>query len=170
MRPYFSGEGGFGAGAEDEEADWGWIGAKAFDGVVGAGAGWVQGVAEGGEGFETFGREAVAFFVVVWAEFREDAGDGDGVGEEFRGLAEGAVVVDGFEFARVEEGVPVCHVDEGFFHLRAGVFEFGEEAAGAEVVVVFVDLAEGVADFHVRFVVVGPVFFGAGDGDAAVGA
>lgn len=47
LLPYFAGEGGFGAGAEDEEPD-GWrVGAQAGDGGVGAGAGGVEGVAEG---------------------------------------------------------------------------------------------------------------------------
>lgn len=122
------------------------------------------------ERFEAFGGEAVAFFVVVGTEFGEDAADGDGVCEEFCRLAEGALVVYSAKFSRVEVRVPIRHVDECFFHLRAGVFEFREEAAGAQVVVVFVDLAQRVADFKVRFIVVGPVGFAAGDGDAAVGA
>lgn len=89
----------------------------------------------------------------------EDAADGDRVGEEARCLAEAALVVHGGVLAGVEVGVPVLHVDHEFIILGAGVFEFGKEAAGAEVVVVFIDFAQDVADFDVLFVVVCPMIF-----------
>lgn len=47
LHPYFAREGGFGAGAEDEDSDGGWVGPEAFDVEAGAGAGGMDRVAEG---------------------------------------------------------------------------------------------------------------------------
>jgi len=47
LHPGGAWEGGFGAGAEDEEADCGGCEAGVFPGVAAAGAGRVEGVAEG---------------------------------------------------------------------------------------------------------------------------
>lgn len=44
LDPEFAGEGGFGAGAEDEEADGGWVGPEAGDGYAGACKGGVEGI------------------------------------------------------------------------------------------------------------------------------
>ena len=52
----------------------------------------------------------------------------------------------------------------------AGVFELREEAAGVEIMVVLVDLAQGVAELEVVLEVGGPVLLAARDGRAAVGA
>ncbi len=67
----------------------------------------VEGVAEGCEGFETFVCEAIAFLVVVGAEFGDDAADRHWICQKFRYLTQRPLVVDGFVFARVEIGVPV---------------------------------------------------------------
>ena len=74
----------------------------------------------------------------------EDGGDGDGIGQETGGLAEGTFVVERTVVPRVEISVPVGHVDHGLFNRWAWVLEFGEEPAGSEVVVIFIDLAETV--------------------------
>lgn len=50
LDPDFAGEGGFGAGAENEEPDRGWVRTEAFDVGSGACAGWVEGVSEGWRG------------------------------------------------------------------------------------------------------------------------
>lgn len=50
LDPDFAGQGGFGAGAEDEESDGRRVGTEAFDVGSGACAGWVEGVSEGWRG------------------------------------------------------------------------------------------------------------------------
>jgi hypothetical protein len=47
LEPDVAGEGGLGAGAEDEDSDWGGFEAEAFEVDVFACSGWVEGVAEG---------------------------------------------------------------------------------------------------------------------------
>lgn len=99
----------------------------------------------------------------------QDAGNGLRVGEHAGDLAHGAIVVHGVKFARIHERIPVRHVNDVVIILHAGVIEFREEAAGLEIVVIFIDLAERVADFEVRFEIVHPVALGAVDRHAAVG-
>jgi hypothetical protein len=48
------------------------------------------------------------------------------------------VVVDGVGVARIQERVPIRHVDQLLLNLLAGVLKLGEEAARAEVVLVLV--------------------------------
>lgn len=102
------------------------------------------------------------------AELVQDAPDGHWVGEQPRGLAHAPVRVDGLEIPRVQEGVPVGHVHHGLLQLRAGVLELGEEPAGPQVVVVLVDLPQGVAYLEVGLVVGHPVLLAAVYRHAAV--
>ena len=100
----------------------------------------------------------------------DDAADCHGIGEKPGSLPQASFVVHGFVLAGVEIGVPGVHVGQTLLHLLRWVFKFGEEAAGVEVMVIFVGLTEGVADFQVAFVVVCPVVFAAVCWDSAVGA
>lgn len=127
----------------------------------------MQCILEGSETLETLGCEAVAH--VVGTQFVKDTADRGRVCEETSSLAETALVVDGVELARVQHGVPVGQVDLSLIDLRAGVFELGEEAARDEVVVILVDLAQGIADGQVGLVVVGQVLFTACYGNTTVG-
>lgn len=91
----------------------------------------------------------------------QDAADRDRIGQESRGLSHIPIVVDGLEVSRVQERIPVRHVDHGLLQLRPGKVELGKQAARPQVVVVLVDLSQGIADLQVVLVVGHPVLFGA---------
>lgn len=100
----------------------------------------------------------------------QDTADCLGVGEHAGNLTHGAVVVDSREFTGIEESIPVSHVDNEVIILRTGVIEFREGAAGVQVMVILVDLAQSVANLEVSLEVIHPVFLGAVDWYTAVGA
>lgn len=83
-------------------------------------------------------------------------------------MTETAFVVDGVELARVQHGVPIRQVDLGLVELRTGIFEFREEAARDQIVVILVDLAQCVANGQVVLVIIGKMLFAAGNGDTAI--
>lgn len=87
----------------------------------------------------------------------QDTSDGLRVGEHASDLAHGAVRVDSVELARVHVGIPIGHVDDEVIILDARVGEFRKEAAGVQVVVILVDLADGLADLEVSLEVIHPV-------------
>ncbi|KAJ6263559.1 LOW QUALITY PROTEIN: hypothetical protein Dda_2123 [Drechslerella dactyloides] len=79
-------------------------------------------------------------------------------------------VVHRLELARVQKGVPIGKVDQrAFLLLEQLVLELRELPAGAQVVLVLVDLAKGIAHQHVVRVVVHPVVLAAVYRDPAVG-
>jgi hypothetical protein len=100
----------------------------------------------------------------------KDAPNGKRIRQQSCCLPQTPVVVDGIEVPRVKEGVPVGHVNEGFLHLWPCILELREKTTRPEVVVVLVDLAQGIANLQVSLIVVGPVFLAAVHRDAAVGA
>lgn len=99
----------------------------------------------------------------------QDAGDGGGVCQESRCLPQTPLVIDGIELARVEESVPIHHVDLSLVHLRSGIFKFREETTRDQIVVILVDLTKSVADLRMSLVVVDKVLFAARDGYTTVG-
>lgn len=74
-------------------------------------------------------------------------------------MAQGSLVIDGAELSGIKESIPVSHVDQDLLDLVSWVLELREEAAGAEIVVVLVDLTKSVADFQVLLIVLCPVLF-----------
>ncbi len=83
-------------------------------------------------------------------------------------MSHAPVRVDRYEIPRVQERVPVGHVHQSFLHLGPGIFEFGEYSSRPQVMVVLVDLPQGIADLQVFLVVVLPVLLAAVNGYAAV--
>lgn len=71
------------------------------------------------------------------------------------------MAIDCSEFSRVEECIPVGEIDLLLFHLWAGILEFFEESAGAEIMVIGVDLAQNITDLDVRLEIIRPVLFAA---------
>lgn len=100
----------------------------------------------------------------------QDAADSDGIGEQTGGLSQTPLVVNGTKLPRIQKCIPVGHVDLGLVNLARWILKLGEEAARDEVVVVLVNLTQGVADFEMAFVVVNKMLLAARDGDATVGA
>lgn len=104
----------------------------------------------------------------VRREFVDDTGDGGGVGEQLRGLTQLPVIVDCQRPARVQERIPVRHVDQLLLDLLAGVFKLREEPAGTQVVLVLVRLLEGVADEQMVLVILRPVLLRAVRGNTTI--
>jgi hypothetical protein len=121
---------------------------------------------EGSETLETLWSQAVAH--IVRAQFVKNAGNSGRVCEQASSLAETALIIDGVELARVQHGIPVGQIDLGLVDLRTRVFELGEEASRDKVVIILIDLTEGIADGQVGFVVVGQMLFTASYGNATV--
>lgn len=94
----------------------------------------------------------------------------DGVREQPRRLPHTPIIIDGLETSSVQEGIPIGHVDEGLLDLRPCILKLGEEPSGSKVVVVLIDLPQGIADFQVRLIVVHPMLPAAVYRDPAVGA
>ena len=126
----------------------------------------MQCVLQSSQTLETLRSEAVAH--VVRTQFVENTGNSGGICKQAGSLTKTAFVVDGVELARVQHGIPVGQVDLGLIKLRARVFELGEEASGHKVMIVLVDLAKGITDCQVSFVVVDQMFFAAGHGNTTV--
>jgi len=99
-----------------------------------------------------------------------DAPDCDGVCQEPGRLSHASVVVDGFELSSIQESIPIGHINQGLLHLWPSIFELGEETAGSKIVVILIDLAQGVADLEMFLVVAGPVLGTAIHRNATVGA
>ena len=72
-------------------------------------------------------------------------------------LSQASVMIDRVEFSRVQESVPVCHVDNKIVVLRAGVGELWEEPTRVQIVVIFVYLPDGVTDLQMCLNVIHPV-------------
>lgn len=100
----------------------------------------------------------------------QDTRNGLRVGEHAGDLAHGTVRVDSIKLASVHVGIPIGHVNDKVVILHARVGEFGEEAAGVQVMVILVDLAHGLADLEVSLEVVHPMALRAVDRDTTVGA
>jgi hypothetical protein len=87
-----------------------------------------------------------------------NAGNGDGIGQHFREMANAPIVVDGVEASGVEEGVPVCEVGETLFKVRYWKIEILDKVSPAsQVMVILVRFAQNVTVVHMLFVVVSPV-------------
>lgn len=119
---------------------------------------------------EALDGEPSTFTDVVGTELMQHACDGDRVREHPRHLPHASIVVDGFELSRIEKSIPIGHVDDEIIILRSGIREFGEESPRMQVMIVLVDLPEGVADLQVCLEVIHPVLFRAVYWDSAVGA
>jgi hypothetical protein len=100
----------------------------------------------------------------------QDTTNGLRVSEHASHLAHGTVIVDSRKFAGIKVSIPISHVDNEVIILGTRVIKFGEEAAGAQVVVILIDLAESITDFEVGFEVIHPVALGTVDWYTAIGA
>lgn len=85
-------------------------------------------------------------------------------------LSHASVMIDRIKFPCIKESVPIGHVNDKVIVLRPWVGELGEKAPRTKVVVILVDLSDGVTDFQVRLEIIHPVFLRTVDGNATVGA
>lgn len=120
------------------------------------------------ETFQTFRCETTSFSYVVGTEFMDHAANGHRVREEFGYLPQAALFIDGVIIPRIEICVPIHHVDQRLLYPWIRVLEFGEISVGPHIVVILVDLPQGIAYFDMVFEVVYPMVFTAINRDPAV--
>lgn len=98
----------------------------------------------------------------------DDAPNCDGVCQEPGSLSHASIVVDGFELSSIQKSIPIGHVDQSLLHLWTSIFELGEETAGSKIMIILIDLSQGVANLEMFLVAIGPVFGTAGHRNATV--
>lgn len=118
---------------------------------------------------EALDGEPSSFTDVVGTEFMQHASDGDWVREHSRHLPHAPVMVDRFELSRVKKGIPIGHVDNEIIILRSWIREFREESPRMQVMIVLVDLSDGLADLQVCLKIIHPVLLRAVYWHSAVG-
>lgn len=99
----------------------------------------------------------------------QDACKGHWVGQKLGQLSHASVIVHGIELSREHERIPIGHVDNNLLLLRTGILEFGEEPARYQIMVVLVDLLQGVTNFDMIFKILCPVVFAAVYGNTTIG-
>ena len=168
LHPRISGQRRLSTSTEDEQAHGRSLWPESLDGFVASSLGGMQGIAKSRQTLQTLHGETIPD--VVRAQLVKNAADRERVGQQLSRLSHAPVIIDSFELTGIHKGVPVGHVDHGIIHLRAGVVELVEVAARMEVMVIFVDLSQSVADLKMLLVVVHPMLLAAVYRDATVGA
>lgn len=98
----------------------------------------------------------------------ENATQCQGICQQSRRLPHGSVGVYGLKLPCVQQRIPICQVHQDLFQLWSRVLEFRKVPARPQVVVIFIDLPQGIADLHVPLVVVSPMLFAAVCCNAAI--
>lgn len=91
------------------------------------------------------------------------------VRQQFRRLSHLAIFIQRIKIPRIQIRVPITHIHQNLLNLRLREGKFLEEPPTAQVMVIFVALAQDIAYVEMGLVVVCPVLFAAVDGDSAVG-
>ncbi len=68
----------------------------------------------------------------------------------------------------IEIRVPTRHVDQDLINLRPRVFELWKPPTRPQIMVIFIDLPESIADFEMGFKIICPMLFAAVDRYATV--
>ena len=95
--------------------------------------------------------------------------NGKWIGKHAGDLSHAPITINGIEFTRVHVRIPVGHVDHGIDILRARIGEFREETTRTKIVVILIDLSQGIAHLEMRFEIVDPMLLGAVHGYSTVG-
>jgi hypothetical protein len=95
---------------------------------------------------ETLWGHSATLANVVRTQLVDDTGNGHGVRQKLGGLTHLPVLVQRIEVSRVQVCIPTSHVDKDLLHLRLGELKLLEESPTAQVVVVFIRLAQHIAD------------------------
>jgi hypothetical protein len=98
----------------------------------------------------------------------KNGADGDRVSEQTSCVPETAFLVHSTKLSCIQKSVPVGKVYDLLFHASFGILEFVHLPAAPEIVIILVDLPEGVTELQVVLVVICPVFFRARGRYAAV--
>lgn len=98
----------------------------------------------------------------------EDTANGERICQQPGDLPHISIIIDCLELPGIQEGIPVRHVHHSFLHLWSSIFEFGEEPPRPQIVIVFVDLTQSIADLQMRLIVFCPVFFATIYGHSAI--
>ena len=111
------------------------------------------------EALQSLGCHAPVLPDVVGTQLIQNTRDRDGVCQQLCRLAHLSVLVQRVKVSGVHVCIPTCHVDQNLLHLGLRKLELLEETPTSQIMVVFVDLFQNVADLQMRLVVVGPVLF-----------
>lgn len=117
---------------------------------------------------EPFGGETPSALEIVGTKLMKNAANCNGICQKSSDLAHGSVRVDSIEFATVHESVPVGHVHSGIVELEIRQISLMKDSSRAKIMIVFVDLAQSIANFQMLLVMVHPMLLAAVYGNAAV--
>lgn len=106
---------------------------------------------------EPFDSKSAAFSDMVRAQLVQYAAYRKRIREHPSHLPQASVMIDRVEFPRVQECVPVCHVDNKIVILRAWVGELREEPTRVQIVVIFVYLPDRLTDLQMCLKVIHPM-------------
>lgn len=89
----------------------------------------------------------------------QNTSNGQRVCQQSRCLAHTSFRIDSFELASVQESIPAGQIDQNLIELGARIFKLGEPSPRPQVVVVFIDLPQSIANLEMRFIIIRPVLF-----------
>lgn len=118
---------------------------------------------------QALSRQSASLVHSIRTQFMYNTRNRSRIRQHSRHLPHTPLIINCLEFPRIQESIPIRHVHHEIIILWSGVREFREEATRDQVMIIFVDLSDCLADLEMGFKVVHPVFLRAIQRDTAVG-